>query len=122
MSLIDRINGLIMSRLRRNRPGPALAGDALRLGDEVFPLAALTGVVAYEADVYAGAVIALALVFGDGRSLTVSQEDACWTGFLAALDRLGLTERPSRDWLTAMIAGEGRATPLVLRGGVSGPT
>ncbi|MBB4008854.1 hypothetical protein GGQ71_003134 [Rhizobium taibaishanense] len=35
---------------------------------------------------------------------------------VAALDRLALTSKPSAEWLTALIAGQGRDGALVLRG------
>ncbi len=114
MSIVDRINQLVLGRLRRPRARLAVAGEALLVDDHAYPLPELAGLVAYEADVYAGLLIALALSFGGGRTFTVTQEDACWNDLLAALDRLKLTTMPSREWLTAMVAGGGQKQPMVV--------
>lgn len=115
MSIVDKINQLFVGRLRHDQATPAIVGDALVVGPDTFDLARAAGVVAYEADVHAGAIITLTLSFEDGRSVSLTQQDACWNDLIAELDRLRLTAVPSREWLTAMIAGEA-PQPMVLRG------
>jgi len=114
MSIVDRINRLIVARLRRRRARPSLMGDQLVEGSRSFPLTELVGVIAYEQDIYLGSVVALALAFRGGRSLNVTQEDACWDDLVAALDRLGVTNAPSGEWLARLLAGEGGEEPIVL--------
>jgi hypothetical protein len=116
MSVIDRINLAFLGWLRRREPRPALVGDAIVVGEQHLALADLAGVVAYEADIYAGLVAALTLSFTGGRTVTATQQDGCWNELLAALDRLQLTTVPSREWLVKLIAGDGRGPPIVLRG------
>jgi hypothetical protein len=116
VSMIDQINRLFLGWLRRPEPAVSIAGDTLVLGDRPLPLRELLGVVAHEVDVYAGAVIALTLSFPGGVTVTTTQEDACWDDLLAALDRLGLTTRPSREWLVELIASERRRPAILLRG------
>jgi hypothetical protein len=57
----------------------------------------------------------LTLSFAGGRTVTATQQDACWNDLLAALDRLGLTTTRSRDWLVKLVASGGRGQPIVLR-------
>ena len=115
MSLIDRINRVFVGWLRSRQPRPSVRGDMVVVGDQHFALTDLTGAVAYEADVYAGLAITLTLSFAGGRTVTATQQDACWNDLLAALDRLRLTATPSRDWLVKLVAGGGRGQPIVLR-------
>lgn len=114
MSLIDRINQRILARLRPNRAQPSLVDDAMRVGREIFPLRELVGVIVFEADIYAGTVITISLAFSNRKTLNVTQEDKCWGDLLGALDRLNMTTMPSREWLAAMAAGEGKIKPIVL--------
>ena len=116
MNLVDTINRLFLKRLRRSRTQLSVAGDNLAVDDVAIPLPSLAGAVAYNADVYAGAVAALALSFSDGRTYAVTQEDDCWNDLVAALDRLKLTASPSSDWLTALFAGDQNTQPIILRG------
>ncbi|WP_237476810.1 hypothetical protein [Lichenibacterium dinghuense] len=113
MSIVDRINRLIMCRMERTLP--VVEGDSLRIGREVLPLAELCGVVAHEADVHAGALIALTLAFRNGSGTMVTQDDPCWNDLVSALDRLSLTSAPSRDWISAVLAGASAGSPIVLR-------
>lgn len=114
MSIVDRINRLILARLRRRRARPSLMGDRLVEKSRSFPLTELVGVIAYEEDIYLGSVISLALAFRDGRSLNVTEEDACWDDLVAVLDRLGVTNAPSGEWLARLAAGEAGKEPIVL--------
>jgi hypothetical protein len=116
MSATDWINRAFLRWLRRRESPPSVVGDALMVGNQRFELSDLAGAVAYEADVYAGLVIALTLTFSGGRTVTASQQDACWNDLLAALDRLGQTVMPSREWLVRLVAGDTRGRPIVLRG------
>jgi hypothetical protein len=116
MSVIDGINQAFLGWLRRRQARPSVIGNAMMVGKQRFELADLAGAVAYEADVYAGLAIALTLTFSGGRTVTVSQLDACWNDLLAALDRLGQTAIPSREWLVRLVAGDTRGQPMVLRG------
>ncbi|WP_426425278.1 hypothetical protein [Bradyrhizobium genosp. A] len=115
MNLVDSINRLFLKRLRRSRSQISVAGDRLAVDDVAIPLPSLAGAVAFNADVYAGVVAALALSFSDGRTYTVTQEDACWNDLVAALDRLKLTGSPSSDWLIALAAGDQNTHPIILR-------
>jgi hypothetical protein len=115
VSVIDAINRAVLRWLRRREPRPSVVGNTIMLGDQRFDLSDLAGAVAFEADVYAGLVIGLALTFSRGKTVTASQQDACWNDLLAALDRLGLTAMPSREWLVKLVAGDKRGQPLVLR-------
>jgi hypothetical protein len=113
MNLVDSINRLLLKRLRRSRTQLSVNGDGLAVDDAAIPLPSLAGAVAFNADVYVREVAALALIFGDGRTYTVIQQDVCWNDLVAALDRLKLTASPSSDWLTALSAGN---QPIILRG------
>ena len=114
MSIVDRINRLILKRLRGEPQQARIVADDLVLDGQTLPLRGLKGVIAYEADIYAGTVIALALSFSNGRSVTVTQEDNCWNDLTSALDRLQLTTVPSRIWLTKIMAGSDKQ--IILRG------
>ncbi len=115
MSLVDRINRLVLRRMGRSEVPLAVAGDALRVGRDSHALTDVTDAVAHEVDVHAGTLVALTLSFHGGRTLTVTQEDAGWDDLLVALDRLGLTALPSREWTIAVLAGAASNRPIVLR-------
>jgi len=119
VSLVDWINRAFVSWLRRREPQAAVAGDILVIGDRRLPLTDLTGAIAYETDVHAGLALTLMLSFPGGKSVTVTELDPCWRDLIDALDRLGLTRAPSRDWLVELVAAGGRQ-PIVLRSGSDG--
>jgi hypothetical protein len=116
MSVIDGINRVLLGWLRRRQSRPCVIGNVMIVGNQRFELVDLAGAVAYEADVYAGLVIALTLTFRGGRTVTVSQQDDCWNDLLAALDRLEQTSVPSREWLVRLVAADTRGQPIVLQG------
>ena len=112
MNFIDRINSWIVGRIRGSRE-IEFAGDVLSLGQKRLPLRTLTSAVGYQEDMYLGRRIALAMSFGDSSIVKISQDDPFWFEFVGALDRLGLTNAPSAEWMVRLVAGEDK---IVLRG------
>jgi hypothetical protein len=115
MSMIDGINRALLGWLRRRQARFCVIGNVMMFGNQRFELADLARAVAYEADVYAGLVIALTLTFSGGGTITVSQQDDCWNDLWAALDRLEQTSVPSREWLVRLVAVDTRGQPIVLQ-------
>ena len=114
MSLVDWINKRLTAWIRRDAK-PVLVGDEIILKNARLALKDATDIVAYEADIYAGGIICLLLSFPGGSLVNVNQEDACWNDLVAALDRLGLTQPQSPEWISQVLSGTQKA-PVALRG------
>lgn len=114
--MIDAINNFIVRKLHRNRQQVTIDGDSLVLGNQRLFLHDVQGIAVFEADVYAGTLIALALSFGGSQTVTITEQDAGWNELLRALDRNGLTTKPSREWLAELMARDGKGGALILRG------
>lgn len=115
MSLIDAINKFIVGKLHRNRQQVFIDGDNLVVGQQRLRLHDVRGIAAFEADIYAGTLMALALSFDSAQTLTMTEQDASWNELLSALDRNGLTSKPSSAWLAELMAGGGKDGALILR-------
>ncbi|MDE2318233.1 MAG: hypothetical protein KGK02_00875 [Rhodospirillales bacterium] len=114
MSLVELVNKRIIAWIRRDAK-PVLVGDEIILKNARLALKDSTDIVAYEADIYAGGIICLLLSFPGGKLVNVNQEDACWNDLLAALDRLGLTQPQSPEWILQILSCT-RKAPVPLRG------
>jgi hypothetical protein len=113
MSLVDWVNKRIIARIR-HAAKPVLIGDEIILKNTHFALKDATDIVAYEADIYSGSIICLLLSFPGGKLVNVNQEDECWNDLVAALDRLGLTQTQSPEWILQMLSGT-QKVPIYLR-------
>jgi hypothetical protein len=104
MSWIDRINAAIVRRihgkatLRADDQGVEVSGQRLAY-------AGLEHAVAYRHPNLVGDDLAVALDFGEGQVVIVSQNDAAWGTVLSGLDRHPRTQRPSTEWTLALVAG-----------------
>lgn len=103
LSLIDRINAGLLRRLRGG--GIDVAVDPpgiIRAGSRRLPVSDIAEAGVVWQDVFRARVMTLSLVFSDGSTLAISEEDAAWRDVLDELDRDGRFPK-SRDWLTEMI-------------------
>jgi len=119
MSLIDRINRRIVSRLRRHRPK-----DIVVEGDSVaFTVAGerqrrrlvdLSCAILSYRDIYAAHVVVLTLGFPDGSCIEMFQDDPGWFDLMAALDQSGRIAAPSWQWQIEFLAAGTDAPALDL--------
>jgi hypothetical protein len=104
MSWIDRINAAIVRRIHGTKPlvaderGVELEGQRLVYAD-------LERAVAYRHPNLVGDDLTVALDFGGGRVVVVSENDEAWATVVAALDRHPRRQRPSQEWRLALVAG-----------------
>jgi hypothetical protein len=107
MSWVDRINGAILRRI---------AGKATLLADEQgieqsgqrFAYAELQRAVAFREPNLIGDALSVALDFGAGRIIVVSENEAAWQPILASLDAHPRNRRSSSEWSLALVAGGDR--------------
>jgi hypothetical protein len=104
MSWIDRINAAIVRRIQGNA---TLRADALgvELSGRRLAYADLQHAIAYRHPNPIGDDLSLALDFGDGRIVTVSENDAAWRTVLSGLDGHPRNQRLSTDWTLLLVAG-----------------
>ena len=118
MSLIDKINRHLASRVHRYRPKVTIKGDDLVLtaGGErtTLRLADLSSAILSFRDVYATDAVVLTLGFAGGRNIEIFQDDPCWFDLTAALDRSGRIAVPSREWQLRFLASGVGTPPLDL--------
>lgn len=104
MSWIDRINAALVQRihgkatLRADDVGMELSGQRLAYSE-------LCRAVAYRHPNPVGGDLAVALDFGGGRVVVVSENDGVWGTILSGLDRHPRNQRPSSEWTLALVAG-----------------
>jgi len=115
MSWIDRINAAIVRRLHGKA---TLAADerGVELNGQRLAYADIQRAVAYRHPNLVSDDLTVALDFGDGGSVVVSENDqALWTTVLAALDRHPRNQRPSTEWRLALVAGAADVQVELLR-------
>jgi hypothetical protein len=104
MSWIDRINAAIVRRihgkaaLRADDQGVELSGQRLMYAD-------LRRAVAYRHPNLIGDDLAIALDFGEGLVVVVSENDAGWRTVVAAINAHPRSRRPSTEWRLALVGG-----------------
>ena len=104
MSWIGRLNDAIVRRI--NGKATLTADEhAVELSGQRLAYADLQHAVAYRHPSYIGDDLAVALDFGEGQLVIVSQNDAAWGVVLSGLDRHPRRQRPSTEWTLALVAG-----------------
>lgn len=116
MSFIDRLNRHIANRLHGDAPRLMVESDAIRQvasdgTDRRLPFAALTEAIVLHRDVYAADAILIRLVFRDGMSVELFQDDPQWDTLTAALDASGRLAAPAARWQVQAIADGPSAAP-----------
>ena len=107
MSWVDRINDAILRRI---------SGKAALLADEQgieqsgqrFAYAELQHAVAFRQPNLVGDALSVALDFGGGRIIVVSETEAAWRSVVASLDAHPRNRKSSAEWSLALVAGEER--------------
>jgi hypothetical protein len=113
-SWIDRIN-----RAVRRRLSPTFSVVAHREGIELgdgsrYRYADLERVVASRHGSLVGDALSVALDFGDGHVIVVSQADDAWSQIPSALDADPRSRMSSSQWSLTLIAGEGESQLEIL--------
>jgi hypothetical protein len=104
MSWIDRINAAIVRRIHGK--ASLVADDrGLEQAGKRLAYADLKRATAYRHPNLVADDLAVALDFGDGRVIVVSENDEVWMAVLAALDAHARNVRPSTEWRLALVAG-----------------
>jgi hypothetical protein len=105
MSWIDRINAAIVRRIRGEA---TLRADALgvELSGRRLAYADLQQAVAYRHPNPIGDDLSVALDFGDGRIVTVSENDAAWRTVLSGLDGHPRNQLLSTEWTLVLVGAE----------------
>lgn len=104
MSWIDRINAALARRIKGQAALQA-DDDGLEESGRRLAYSDLRQAVAYRHPSLVGDDLAVALDFGQGRLVTISENDAAWQAILAALDRHPRNQRRSTEWTLALVAG-----------------
>ncbi len=113
-SWVDRINRAI---LRRVSPTFSVVADRVGIehGDgRRHRYADLERVVAFRQASLVGDALSVALDFGDGHVIVVSQGDEVWSHVLSALDADPRSHMSSSQWSLALIASEGESQVEIL--------
>jgi hypothetical protein len=113
-SWVDRINRAI---LRRVSPTNSVVGyrEGIELGDgSRRRYADLERVVAFRQASLVGDALSVALDFGDGHVIVVSQADDVWLHVLSALDADPRSRMSSSQWSLMLIASEGESQLEIL--------
>jgi hypothetical protein len=113
-SWIDRINRAV---LRRLSPTFSVVADrdGVELGDgRRYRYADLERVVAFRQASLVGDALSVALDFGNGNVIVVSQADDVWSQVLSALDADPRSRMSSSQWALTLIASEGESQLEVL--------
>jgi hypothetical protein len=113
-SWVDRINRAI---LRRVSPTYSVVTyrEGIELGDgSRYRYADLERVVAFRQASLVGDALSVALDFGDGHVIVVSQADDVWSHVLSALDADPRSRMSSSQWSLALIASEGESQVEIL--------
>lgn len=108
-SWIDRINRAV---LRRLSPTFSVVADrdGINLGDgSRYRYADLERVVAFRQASVVGDALSVALDFGDGHVIVVSQADDVWSQVVSALDADSRSRMLSSEWSLTLIASEGES-------------
>ena len=100
---------------RRRAHSLALIGDVLRWRGQALVLAEASAVMVCEANVYAGDVLTLVLVFPGDCVVAVPQDDAIWPALVAALGRLWPSEPTIHEAITRLLADPTQATITLRR-------
>jgi hypothetical protein len=104
MSWIDRINHAISRRT--SGKAVLLAGEhGIEQAGQRYPYADLQRAVALRQPSVIGDALSVALEFGEGHVVVVSDTDAAWKPVLASLDEHPRILRPSAEWSLALVAG-----------------
>lgn len=104
MSWIDRINAAIVRRI--DRKDPLLADEhGIEQSGQRYAYADLKRAVAYRHPNLIGDELTVALDFGEGHIIIVSENDAAWRAVLSSLDAHPRSQRPSAEWSLALVAG-----------------
>lgn len=104
MSWIDRINQAI---LRRIQPAETVLADetGIEQAGRRYSYSELHRAVAYRQPGVVGDALSVALDFGDGRIVVVSESDAAWRHILIALDRDTRVRHRSAEWSLCLVGG-----------------
>lgn len=104
MSWIDRINAAILRRV--SRAPPVIADEhGVELSGRKYPYAELERAVAFRHPNLIGDDLTVALDFGGGHIIIVSENDAAWRTVLSSLDAHPRSHRPFAEWSLALVAG-----------------
>lgn len=107
--MTETLSGWGGTTLAADEDGVELSGQRLAYAD-------LERAVAYRHPNLVGDDLTVALDFGDGRVVVVSENDEAWTKVLAALDRHPQNQRPSTEWRLTLVAGVQEARIDLLTG------
>jgi hypothetical protein len=108
-SWIERINRVILGRLS---PAASVVAhhDGLELGDGTrYRYVDLQRVIAFRQASLVGDALSVALDFGNGRAVVVSQADDVWPQVVSALDADPRTRMSSAQWSLILIASKGES-------------
>ena len=106
------IDGINRAGLRRLSPSFSVVPDheGIELGDgSRYRYADLERVVAFRQASLVGDALSVALDFGNGHVIVVSQTDEVWLHVLSALDADPRSRMSSSQWSLTLIASEGES-------------
>lgn len=103
---IDRINEAILRRLSSRSRVSVNAEGVVLDGARQYSYADLERVVAFRQANWVGDVLALALDFGGGRVIVVTESDSAWPVLLRALDAQSRITMCSSEWTLRLVAGD----------------
>lgn len=114
MGIVDRINGVLLRRIR-SRAIPAATAFAVEgptIAESVERIERLAAVLS---DGLIGETMMLVAALDDGRVLRTDESDPQWTTAITALDISGRTRITSTQWRLHLVGDEVRA-PIILIG------
>ncbi len=118
MSFVNRINRLIIDRLKARRPRTVVANGHLCVysGETLqhrHALANLKRATLFHRDAFVGDIIVLSMEFVDGGKAEMAMGDPYWTDLIAALETADLIS-PGSTWQVQAIADGPNAPPREL--------
>jgi len=99
MSWIDRINDVILAKIRRPPARIRVSPEGLTLEDgTTLRVTELDRAVAFKTDDFVGETLCLVMDFGGGRTVEVSDQHPDWDEITAHLDQHPRRRMRSEEW------------------------